>query len=339
MVEEEIFEELERFHLSKYEIKAYSCLLLSGAMKPTDIIKETGIPQPRIYDILGKLQRKGLVIISSRLKKSYEAVMPEEAFKSDLDDMKKYLSTLEDHVKKSRKNFPVRVPNMLFIQNSNTAENKLENAIENAESEILFSLPSEKIMTLISSLKKAHQNGVTLCFVLNNNLDRKIIDIISEIGILKTSEMTNAEMVIIDRKISFFNGRSVSLESNYSVFLQEDELMDIMSYYYFFMNWLPANYIIDFNFYKHEFKVTTSWLACDAIENLMAKGKRLRATVLGVMNEEIITIGGDVISITRIPGKIQSFNILSENGEITVGGRNGKLEQVKMIDVTFYIIH
>lgn len=339
MVDDVIFDELERFHLSKYEIRAYSCLLLNGAMKPTEIIKETGIPQPRIYDILGKLQRRGLVMVSSKLNKSYEAVMPEEALKSDLDSMKKYLVELEDYVKKSKKNFPVRVPNMLFIQNSNAAEKKLENAIENAKSEVLFSLPSEKIMALISSLRKAHQNGVTLCFVLNNDLDRKVIAIISEIGILKTSEMTNAEMVIVDRKISFFNGRSVSLESNYSVFLQEDELMDIMSYYYFFMNWLPAKYIIDFNVYKHQFKTTTSWLACDAIDNIMEHGKRLRANVVGVMNEEIVSISGDVVSTTRIPGKIQAFSISNENKEISVGGRNGKLESVKMIDVTFSIIH
>jgi len=336
-MDEDIFNELEKFHLSKYEIRVYSHLLMNGPMKPTEIIKNTGIPQPRVYDILGKLQRRGLVVVRSNLNRSYEAVLPYKALKVDVDYMEKYLSGLEDYVLQNRREFQIKIPNVLFIQNSNTAERKLEEAIENAKYEIIFSLPSQKILTLISSLRKAHRSGVTLCFVLTDEMDDKIIETISTLGILRTSERTNAEMVIIDRKISFFNAKSVSLDSDYTVFLQEDELIDIMSYYYFYMNWLPAKYVFDFNSYYNEYKITTSWLACELIDNVMEHGKHLIADVSGIMENKKVSITGEVLSTTRIRGKIQAFTVLSQGREVSVGGRNGQLEKIKMMNVTFKV--
>lgn len=86
-MDEEIFKDLQKFHLSNYEIKAYSFLLMNGPMRVTEIIRETGIPQPRMYDIIGKLQRKGLIMVNSSLKKTYEAVSPREAFESELNSL------------------------------------------------------------------------------------------------------------------------------------------------------------------------------------------------------------------------------------------------------------
>ena len=335
-MDDEIFRQLEKFKLSNYEIKAYAYLLINGPLKATEIIKETGIPQPRMYDILGKLERRGLVLINSSIKKTYEAVMPVEAFKNEIIGMEKYINQLENYVKNNRKNKQAKSPNVWFIENDARTKSKLEEAIENATSEILLSLPDDRIRSLLPSLRKAARNKVTICSVVGNSINGGLLDSISDIGIVRTRDVTPAEIVIIDRKNSFLNAKSITETSDYSVFIQEDELVDVMDYYYFFMNWIPGWYVVDFNKYN-TFKIRTSWLACEAIDNLFSNGKKIKAIIRGILRENETLIEGEIEHTERIPGVKQAFNISTKSETLSVGGKNGKLEDVRMIEGIFQV--
>ena len=328
---EDLFKDLEKFHLSSYEIKAYSYLLMNGSSKATEIIKETGIPQPRIYDILGKLQRRGFVLINSSFKKSYEAVMPKEALRAELLSMEKYISQLNDFVTYNRKTVPLKSPNIWFIENEARIWEKLEEMIEESKTEIILSLPSERLLPILSSLRKAFKNDVTICAVLGSNVSPGIINTLSKIAVVRTREVTPAEIVIVDRRTAFLNAKSINDALDYSVFIQEDELVDIMAYYYFFMNWIPAKFEVDFVRYKR-FRISTSWLACEAIDNIFESDKKIKSSIKGIYKDKEITIEGYVTSNIRVPGIKQAFIVETKDGEFSVGGKNGKLEDIRMIE-------
>ena len=57
-MEKDIFDDLSKLGLSNYEIKIYETLLLKGPMTSTEVVKDTNIPQPRIYDLFGSLEKK-----------------------------------------------------------------------------------------------------------------------------------------------------------------------------------------------------------------------------------------------------------------------------------------
>ncbi len=335
-MDEDLFKELEKFHLSSYEIKAYSYLLMNGPAKATDIIRETGIPQPRIYDILGKLQKRGIVLVNSSLNKTYEAVMPKEAFKEDLLSMEKYISQLNEFVTYNKRKVAIKTPNIWFIGNDARIEKKLEESIEESKTEIIISLPGERILSVFPSLKKAFKNDVTICAVLGNDVGSEIINTLSKIAVVRTRDVTPAEIVIIDQRTAFLNAKSINDTSDYSIFIEEDELVDVMSYYYFYMNWLPAKFEIDFSRYR-KFRISNSWLACEAIDNISGKGKKIRSEVKGFYKNKEITIEGNVTSNIRVPGIKQSFIVETKDGQLSVGGKNGKLEDIRMIRVIFEV--
>ena len=65
----DIFSGLSGFGLSPYEIKVYSTLALKGELTPSQIVRVSGIPQPRVYDVLRNLHDKGLVEFSPTKKR------------------------------------------------------------------------------------------------------------------------------------------------------------------------------------------------------------------------------------------------------------------------------
>ena len=92
-------QELRDFGLSDNEIKVYLALLNTGAMKPTEIAKHTGFARPYIYDVLQRLQEKGITgTIVQNQKRCYVALPPKqfvELTKQRLEALEKVAEKLE----------------------------------------------------------------------------------------------------------------------------------------------------------------------------------------------------------------------------------------------------
>ena len=181
-------------------------------------------------------------------------------------------------------------------------------------------------------MRKAYNNGVTICSVLGNNVGSSVIKLMSEIGVVRTRDVTPAEIVMVDRKLSFLNAKSITEGSDYSVFIQEDELVDIMGYYFYYMNWIPSKYEIDFSHFR-KMKISTSWLACEAIDSILGRKRRINATLKGIYRGKEVDMKGEINSTVRIQGIKQSFILSTPDRDYTVGGKNGKLEDIRMIEL------
>lgn len=336
-LQSDAFKGLESFQLSTYEVSVYSSLLMKGPMRASEITRESGIPQPRTYDILGKLQRKGLVIVNSSIQRTYEAVMPSKALRSRVQEMDRYLDSLDEYVLRNRKSSEIRAPNVWFVENSRSAMARLEDLISHADSEILFSLELGKLNDLLPALRRASKRGVTLCAVMKENIGKHNLDYLSELGVVRIREIMPVEIVIADRKTAFLNANSLSQTSNYSIFVQEEELVDVIDFYFFNMNWVSSHYYSDFEGME-KISVCSSWFACEAIENMTGKGYRVRAKVDGFRSMDPISIEGDVLSVKRIQGLQQAFFVKSGDETLSVGGKNATLEEIRMAKGTFNFI-
>lgn len=71
---------LEEFGLSRYEALAYVALLSEGEISAAELSYESGVPRPKVYPTLQKLEKKGLVIVSGKRPRTCTPVAPEEAF-------------------------------------------------------------------------------------------------------------------------------------------------------------------------------------------------------------------------------------------------------------------
>jgi sugar-specific transcriptional regulator TrmB len=77
----EITEFLDKLQLSQYEKQAYLSLLRLGRVKSRQVANESGVSYGRIYEILDKLEKKGLISILPTKPKSFEAIDPSIALR------------------------------------------------------------------------------------------------------------------------------------------------------------------------------------------------------------------------------------------------------------------
>ena len=75
----ELKEFLSKLKLSNYEINVYLSLLNSKSLSAREIIKRSGVPRGRIYNVLKDLMSKGMVHIQDSRPKIYKAIPPNRA--------------------------------------------------------------------------------------------------------------------------------------------------------------------------------------------------------------------------------------------------------------------
>ena len=91
---EDAYEVLSEFGLTHNEVKTYLAALSLGGSTASEISAKTGIHRINIYDILNKLQQKGIItqtLIGNN--KYYEAIHPKE-FKTIIEQRKKDLESI-----------------------------------------------------------------------------------------------------------------------------------------------------------------------------------------------------------------------------------------------------
>jgi sugar-specific transcriptional regulator TrmB len=85
MQKEEIINTLQKFGLTEYESKVYVTLSLLGPAKASEISKQSGVPQSKIYLTLESLTGKQFVEVSQERPKMFKAITPSFVIKNLLD--------------------------------------------------------------------------------------------------------------------------------------------------------------------------------------------------------------------------------------------------------------
>lgn len=71
---------LEEFGLSRYEALLYTALLSEGEVSAAELSYASGVPRPKVYSTLQRLEKKGLAVISGGKPQACTPVAPEDAF-------------------------------------------------------------------------------------------------------------------------------------------------------------------------------------------------------------------------------------------------------------------
>lgn len=94
----EINELLETLGLTEYEAKTLSALFKLRESEAPDVSRAAQVPKTRVYDVLDKLTKRGLVIEIYGRPKKYRVLGPEEVFDALLNERKKEMTKLEKRV-------------------------------------------------------------------------------------------------------------------------------------------------------------------------------------------------------------------------------------------------
>jgi len=166
VIDREIIEKLKFLSLKEYEARVYAALAILGPSKASKIAKESGVPRPRVYEVLKDLHNKGFVDISEGSPIYFKAVEPEKVIASLRDE---YLKSAEEVIIKL-KSYQREQRNewspIWYLQGEWNVKSKVEGLAERSEREFITTFVDG---TLALRFKKAFETAK------HKGLDVKIV--------------------------------------------------------------------------------------------------------------------------------------------------------------------
>ncbi len=332
-MDDDLFSELTKFGLSNYEIKIYKTLLLKGPNTPTGTVKIAGIPQPRIYDLFSSLEKRGFVDTVTGKKHLYRAVPVSQVLRHEVLWLDNYVNELESYVEKYRETEDLKEPYIWFVKGNKNVNDRIISMIYSARNEIIMALSHESYINVKKFINQALKKGITVALVLFKDTNDNELKTVPSGVILKKRCEKPLEMVLVDRSSVLSNLKSGIENMDYSIYLEEDQLLHVLSYYFFYDIWLPSEYVIYPENVIH-YKLNNIWLICDIIDYYLAKNIRLRGELNGIMNNKSISIKCELIKTDRINGVRQTFFVTDGKNTYSVGGKSALREDIKLVDIT-----
>ncbi len=330
MKDEELNEGLSRFGLTPYEIKVYKSLLLNGPQASTGIVKNSSIPQPRVYDVCNTLIRKGFIEVSPGKTKIYRAVQISLSLKKNVESLNTFVDDLQSHVDSLGNHEKSEIPYMWLIEDDSNILKKFRNMVIRARDELIISLSSEHLNMLSKELDAAVFRGVTVALVVFSDTTGQQIASLPNSVVLKQRVAKAAEIAISDRSAAIVNMSIINKATPYGVFFEEDEMIHILSYYFMNTIWKPSKVVREFSG-LHTRAFRTAWLACEAISAYLKSGLSLFANVEGISDGKRIEVNGKVEDYEIIEGQIYSFMVNDGKRVYSVGGKTANLEDISML--------
>jgi sugar-specific transcriptional regulator TrmB len=151
---------LDEFGLGTYEQKAYLALVDLGSAKAPHLCKKSGVPYGRIYDILSKLEERGLIICSNNEPKIFTLLDPRISFNRIIKEKEKQIESFKLHIP-TIKITPLSAPEKesVVLRGKDKQLKVIRNMQDEAEKEILsipgvFEPDSGSLISKIRAIKR-----------------------------------------------------------------------------------------------------------------------------------------------------------------------------------------
>jgi len=205
---------LRRIGLNQYESKVYVALLSAGPTSASDLSELAGIPRPRAYDVLSKLEKKGFVSTQPGRPTKFRAFDVKEAFitlkkKRQIDHSKELgeIDKIETQLSK-------KVSTTEYVETSGASDfvwvikdrsniySKIQSLIDNASKSVVIATTPEGIKRKLDAyedtLISAKKRGVNVKFISQTATKIK-----KSVGDFKTKDKLHRMMVIDDHVVLF----------------------------------------------------------------------------------------------------------------------------------------
>lgn len=223
---EDLILKLKQFEFTQNEAKSYVALLRKFPMTGYEISQRSGVPRSAIYEILKKLELRGVLSTDGKKPLSYIPVNPEELFlkltaqfENNLDELKHSISELS-YVNHGEKHFNIKGYQALIDQ--------ARTMINIAEKSIFCSIWNREYEMLEPQLTQAINRNIDIVNFSFTKIENPVVKTISyEINENRLKEFWHQQIVIIvDKKIVLLGGADKN-PTNQSIFTDNPAILNI----------------------------------------------------------------------------------------------------------------
>ena len=175
---------LQQFGFTQYESQVYESLISSGVpLDATSVVKQSGVPRSKVYEVLFRLTEKGLVLESTEDKKRLYQALPIES------TINKLKAEFEENVRLLRSSKKKQIPSddrVWTLKDNHSILAVMLDMIGQAEVSIVISGWHDDLEAYMKLLEDKQQKGIHVK--------------IHSIGELDSSQITDISVLIPDRQ-------------------------------------------------------------------------------------------------------------------------------------------
>ncbi len=333
-----LLELLELVGLRGYEARAYLALIEIGEASASVIASKAGIPQPRVYEVLDSLLKKGLVEVKIGRPRTYRALSPDVALnlyaKRYIDDVYLRIKRLIDELSKLYLSSVHEREPLIWINYS------LDSGLEKAK-KILADMRYDGFLSVSDSILdrlwvaiyerlRRDKHSILAVTIIGKDVEEKIIKQAMAINRAEIRRLPTGILQVLETDLSDV----MLLTENYTMHSREWELVLIMNEIYYFGYWRLAETIKPVEVERGEKFITTHhWLAMDVALRALNDGYNVRTRIKGyrVGTRKPVVVEGYIKEIIRAPGdNVRTLVVETLSGEkVEVGGLGASIEDVE----------
>jgi sugar-specific transcriptional regulator TrmB len=353
MESEDLRDTLQAAGLSPYQSKAYVAMLELGTASARELVAESDVPDPRIYDVVRSLEDRGYVETYEQDTLRVRAHDPAEVL-ADLESRADRLASAAEEIEERWEQPELDAHAASIVQRFETVVDRARMFIEDAENQIQLSASPSQFEELRDALAAARERGVYVQLSLYTDVDADdVLPSRAELAATATEArhrpIPSPFMALVDRQKACFAPHETA-RNEYGVLVDDRTHEYVFHWYYVGCLWEicdevysarnddpPIEYVDVREFIRD---VEPLVEAGDAVSvsvdgNAVSTGER--RSVAGVVSE--VYYEGDGSAGARETGLVElagraSFTVTTEDGAFTVGGEGAMLEDVEAMRIT-----
>ncbi len=280
---------LEEAGLSPYQADAYVTLLELGSASASEVASMSGVPQPRIYDVLRALDDEGYVTIYERDHLYAQANDPSKALSGLKTAIQRYEFAI-DEIETRYQAPEVREGDVSLVQQFRTVLDHARESIETANEHVQLAATPDQFMTLQLLLQDAYERDVYVQLSLHLSPDDELPFDRSEFdGVcteVRRRDLPGPFLLLVDRQRVCYATQN---SREYGVLVDDYTTTYVFHWYYLTRLWEVYETIYDGRNERPPYSFVEITDCIRGIEPLLDDG----ATILGRVEGELVRTGRD----------------------------------------------
>lgn len=195
---------LQQFGFTQYESQIYEALItIDEPLDASAIVKRSGVPRSKVYEVLYKMGEKGMVLESTVEKKRLYRPLPlNSAIEKLRRDFDRSLDQLKS-IQAQKKPIDDRVWSLKDDESINSLVSEL---LESASTSIVYSGWADDISQHLATIEEKFTNGISVELHSIGELNTKIDEVTTLIPDVQHNALQRSRIVIIDNEQLLFAG-------------------------------------------------------------------------------------------------------------------------------------
>lgn len=195
---------LQQFGFTQYESRVYESLISSAVpLDATSVVKQSGVPRSKVYEVLFRLTEKGLVLESTEDKKRLYRALPIE---STIDKLK---ADFEENVQRLRRSKEKQIPlddRVWTLKDNHSILAVMLEMIDQAQESIVISGWQDDLQAYVKRIEEKQQKGIDVTIHSVGELDSRIDNISVLIPDRQHGSLERSRILIVDDSEVIFAG-------------------------------------------------------------------------------------------------------------------------------------